>query len=325
MRSKSLILLLALLPAAPLQAQEPLRFLARPYDVEAGENVVFTYLPDLSAVPYSAIKSWRCKLSGWLLPSLVRPVAGVSSPEINDILRDPEVGIPSHAGHGVVVVQPSTPCGFSEDADHADDNKTYRAGGFSAQGFVDQDGICLFPQGQRDGRPLSGIEKGKGSIVVEGSDRHDEPLGWAFGPDANGCGSAVVPALGENRLGTQNPPVKAGEKLRQFQKHEVAKGRSIGDHDHRCLDRRRSFNSSSRSSFVRLGHESWAARNSSVSHLEPWPSSCRTSKADKRLCRNPSSAKASKATCAGLSLSPVTLAASSSGIVKVISMRQVYS
>jgi len=67
--------LLALLPAA-LPAQEPLRFLARPYDVEAGENVVFTYLPELSAVPYSAIKSWRWDFDGDGVWDLERTVGG---------------------------------------------------------------------------------------------------------------------------------------------------------------------------------------------------------------------------------------------------------
>lgn len=52
--------------ATDLCAQEevPLRFLARPYDVQAGESVTFTYLPHLGSVPLSSIKSWYWDFNG---------------------------------------------------------------------------------------------------------------------------------------------------------------------------------------------------------------------------------------------------------------------
>lgn len=46
-----------------LHAQS-LHFLARPYDVDEGESVVFTYLPDDSTVALSAIKSWKWDFNG---------------------------------------------------------------------------------------------------------------------------------------------------------------------------------------------------------------------------------------------------------------------
>jgi hypothetical protein len=57
-------------------AQQPLQFLARPFDVEAGESVVFTYLPDESTVPYSQIKSWRWDFNGDGTWDVTRTVGG---------------------------------------------------------------------------------------------------------------------------------------------------------------------------------------------------------------------------------------------------------
>jgi hypothetical protein len=66
--------LLLLVTAA--SAQQPLQFLARPFDVEAGENVVFTYLPDQSSAPYSQIKSWRWDFNGDGVWDVTRTVGG---------------------------------------------------------------------------------------------------------------------------------------------------------------------------------------------------------------------------------------------------------
>ncbi|MBN8460695.1 MAG: hypothetical protein J0M04_22930 [Verrucomicrobia bacterium] len=43
---------------------QSLRFLARPYDVQEGEAVVFSYLPEQSTVPLSSIKAWRWDFDG---------------------------------------------------------------------------------------------------------------------------------------------------------------------------------------------------------------------------------------------------------------------
>jgi hypothetical protein len=65
-------------------AQEPLRFFARPFDVEAGENVVFRYLADDSTVPYSQIKSWRWDFDGDGVWEVQRTVGGgVTSDQIH--------------------------------------------------------------------------------------------------------------------------------------------------------------------------------------------------------------------------------------------------
>lgn len=59
--------LLLLASGSLLHAQTPLRFIAAPYDVEEGESVVFSYLPDRSTVPYSAITGWRWDFDGDVL------------------------------------------------------------------------------------------------------------------------------------------------------------------------------------------------------------------------------------------------------------------
>ena len=53
-----------IVPAVYAQSDPPLRFLARPYDVQAGESVTFTYLPQLGSVPLSDIKSWYWDFNG---------------------------------------------------------------------------------------------------------------------------------------------------------------------------------------------------------------------------------------------------------------------
>lgn len=55
---------LLLASAAVAVAQTPLQFLARPYDVNEGDSVVFTYLPDESTVPLAGIKSWKWDFNG---------------------------------------------------------------------------------------------------------------------------------------------------------------------------------------------------------------------------------------------------------------------
>ena len=58
-------MLLALsIVATSVMAQTPLQFLARPYDVNEGDSVIFTYLPDESTVPLSSIKSWKWDFNG---------------------------------------------------------------------------------------------------------------------------------------------------------------------------------------------------------------------------------------------------------------------
>ncbi len=77
--------ILFLLLVSVASAQQPLRFIAAPYDVEETENVVFSYLPDLSNVPYSAIKSWRWDFEGdgvWDMTKTVG-VSGVTADQIN--------------------------------------------------------------------------------------------------------------------------------------------------------------------------------------------------------------------------------------------------
>lgn len=74
MHRLSAAFLLLLVSAA--SAQQPLQFLARPFDVEAGESVVFTYLPDESTVPYSQIKSWRWDFNGDGVWDVTRTVGG---------------------------------------------------------------------------------------------------------------------------------------------------------------------------------------------------------------------------------------------------------
>lgn len=63
MRYPAVIFLLALVRV--LEAQTPLPFIAKPYDVEAGDAVVFSYLESKAeATPLSQIKSWRWDFDG---------------------------------------------------------------------------------------------------------------------------------------------------------------------------------------------------------------------------------------------------------------------
>jgi hypothetical protein len=59
----SIVVLLLIALVSSLSAQ-PLRFLARPYDIEEGGAVVFSYLPEKSTVALSAIKAWRWDFDG---------------------------------------------------------------------------------------------------------------------------------------------------------------------------------------------------------------------------------------------------------------------
>ncbi len=63
MRYPAVIFLLALVRV--LEAQAPLPFIAKPYDVEAGDAVVFSYLDSKTgATPLSEIRSWRWDFDG---------------------------------------------------------------------------------------------------------------------------------------------------------------------------------------------------------------------------------------------------------------------
>lgn len=52
------------LAIAEVVAQTPLHFFARPYDVNEGDTVVFTYLGAKSTVPVTQIKSWKWDFNG---------------------------------------------------------------------------------------------------------------------------------------------------------------------------------------------------------------------------------------------------------------------
>lgn len=58
------VTVLSLLLAIDCFAQQPLQFLARPFDSEEGDSVVFSYLPDESTVPLASIKSWKWDFNG---------------------------------------------------------------------------------------------------------------------------------------------------------------------------------------------------------------------------------------------------------------------
>ena len=82
---RHLATLLFLLIVANAPAQQPLHFLARPFDVTEGSAVVFSYLPDTSAVPLSSIKSWKWDFDGdgvWDVQKAVG-TGGVTADQIN--------------------------------------------------------------------------------------------------------------------------------------------------------------------------------------------------------------------------------------------------
>ncbi|MBL9145363.1 MAG: hypothetical protein JNM99_16920 [Verrucomicrobiaceae bacterium] len=75
---------LFLLLVSVVSAQQPLQFLARPFDVEHGDSVVFSYLVDESTVPLSSIKSWKWDFDGDGLWDEQKSVGGaVTSEQIN--------------------------------------------------------------------------------------------------------------------------------------------------------------------------------------------------------------------------------------------------
>lgn len=80
--------LLFLLLVAVASAQQPARFVAKPYEVTEGDAVVFTYLESVSTVKFTDIKSWKwdfdgdaSSTTGWEVQKTVG-VGGVTTDQI---------------------------------------------------------------------------------------------------------------------------------------------------------------------------------------------------------------------------------------------------